>query len=218
MNFLTKLEKQILIGDGAMGTLLLTYGKDVCIEELNISNPDQIFSIHKAYIDAGADVIQTNTYAANYLKLARYGLEESVKEINSQAVKIAKKAAGNNTYILGTIGGNRGIKPSSIQLDDIKMSFREQLHALLLEGVDGILLETFYDREEIETVLEIARRETELPIIAQISVQDVGFMQDHTPIPKALSRLEKLGADIVGLNCRLGPHHMLKVLEGVPAA
>lgn len=216
MSFLTKLEKQILIGDGAMGTLLFSYGKDICIEELNLSKPEQIVSIHQAYIDAGADIIQTNTYAANYLKLARYGLEDSVKGINTAAVKIAKEAAEEKTYILGTIGGNRGIKPSSIPLSEIKRSFREQLHCLLSEGVDGILFETFYDREEIETVLEIARRETELPIIAQISVQEVGFMQDHTPISEALLRLEKLGADIVGLNCRLGPHHMLKVLEEVP--
>jgi methionine synthase / methylenetetrahydrofolate reductase(NADPH) len=216
MSFLSKLEKQILIGDGAMGTLLFSYGKDICIEELNLSNPEHIVSIHQAYIDAGADIIQTNTYAANYLKLSRYGLEDSVKKINTAAVQLAKKAVSGNTYILGSIGGNRGIKPSSIPLSDIKSSFREQLHCLLSEGVDGILLETFYDREEIETVLDIARRETELPIIAQISVQEVGFMQDHTPIAEALSRLENLGADIVGLNCRLGPHHMLKVLEEVP--
>ncbi|MGJ7921526.1 bifunctional homocysteine S-methyltransferase/methylenetetrahydrofolate reductase [Neobacillus sp. LXY-4] len=216
MSFLTKLEKQILIGDGAMGTLLYSYGKDSCLEELNLSRPEQILSIHTAYINAGADIIQTNTYAANYLKLARYGLEDSVKAINSSAVQIAKKAANGKTYVLGTIGGNRGIKPNSIQLDDIRTSFHEQLYALLVEGVDGILLETYYDLEEMESVLSIARRETELPIVAQLSMQEVGFMQDHTPIADALHRLENLGADVVGLNCRLGPHHMLKALEDVP--
>lgn len=216
MSFLSKLENQILIGDGAMGTLLYSYGKDSCLEELNLSHSEQILSIHRAYIDAGCDIIQTNTYAANHLKLARYGLEDSVKEINSAAVKIAKKAAEGNTYVLGTIGGNRAIKPNSISLDEIKKSFQEQLFSLLVEGVDGIILETYYDLEEIETVLSIARRETELPIIAQLSMQEVGFMQDHTPIAEALLRLEKLGADIVGLNCRLGPHHMLKALEEIP--
>lgn len=213
MNFLQKLEKQILIGDGAMGTLLYSYGKDSCAEELNVSHPEQIQSIHQAYIEAGADVIQTNTYAANYLKLQRYGLEDSVKEINSAAVNNAKIAAGNRAFVLGTIGGNRGIKPNSIPIEEIKRSFREQLYCLLFEKVDGILLETYYDREELETVLTIARKETKLPIIAQVSLSEIGILQDQTPINEAFSRFEALGADVVGLNCRLGPHHMLKSLE-----
>ncbi|WML54566.1 bifunctional homocysteine S-methyltransferase/methylenetetrahydrofolate reductase [Neobacillus sp. PS3-12] len=215
MNFLQRLEKQILIGDGAMGTLLYSFGKDSCFEELNISHPEQIQSIHKAYIDAGADVIQTNTYAANYLKLQRYGLEDSVKEINSAAVKNAKLAAGNKAFVLGTIGGNRGIKPNSVPIEEIKRSFREQLYCLLLEKVDGILLETYYDLGELETVLTIARKETKLPIVAQISLSEIGILQDQTPINEALRRLEGIGADVVGLNCRLGPHHMLKSLEQV---
>jgi methionine synthase I (cobalamin-dependent)/5,10-methylenetetrahydrofolate reductase len=215
MNLLQRLEKQILIGDGAMGTLLYSFGKDSCFEELNISHPEQIQSIHKAYIDAGADVIQTNTYAANYLKLQRYGLEDSVKEINSAAVKNAKLAAGNKAFVLGTIGGNRGIKPNSVPIEEIKRSFREQLYCLLLEKVDGILLETYYDLGELETVLTIARKETKLPIVAQVSLSEIGILQDQTPINEALRRLEGIGADVVGLNCRLGPHHMLKSLEQV---
>ncbi|PGY15164.1 homocysteine S-methyltransferase [Bacillus sp. OV166] len=216
MSFLDKLKNQILIADGAMGTLLYSFGKDSCLEELNLSQPGHIQTIHKAYIDAGADVIQTNTYAANYLKLQRYGLEDSVKEINSAAVSIAKKAAAqNDTYVLGTIGGNRGIKPDSISIEELKRSFREQLYCLLLEGVDGLLLETFYDFEELETVLTIARKETKLPIIAQVSHQEPGLMQDRTPVNDALKRLEGLGADVVGLNCRLGPHHMLLALEQI---
>ncbi|MEH7306679.1 bifunctional homocysteine S-methyltransferase/methylenetetrahydrofolate reductase [Neobacillus drentensis] len=216
MSFLEKLQNQILIADGAMGTLLYSYGKDSCLEELNLSQPNHIQSIHKTYIDAGADVIQTNTYAANYLKLQRYGLEDSVKEINSEAVRLAKKAASQtNTYVLGTIGGNRGIKPDSISIEELKRSFREQLYCLLLEGVDGLLLETFYDLEELETILTIARKETKLPIITQVSHQEPGFLQDRTPVNDALKQLEALGADVVGLNCRLGPHHMLLALEQV---
>lgn len=216
MSFLKKLESQILVADGAMGTLLYSYGKDSCLEELNLSQAGQIQKIHKAYIDAGADVIQTNTYAANYLKLQRYGLEDSVKEINSAAVQNAKKAAaGTGTFVLGTIGGNRGIKPSSVPLDEIKRSFREQLYCLLLEGVDGILLETFYDLPELETVLAIARKETDLPLIAQVSLHEPGILQDRTTVNEAFNRLEGLGADLVGLNCRLGPHHMLLTLEQV---
>ncbi|WP_066067799.1 bifunctional homocysteine S-methyltransferase/methylenetetrahydrofolate reductase [Neobacillus soli] len=215
MSFLEKLESQILIADGAIGTLLYSYGTDCCFEELNLSQPEQIQNIHKAYIDAGADLIQTNTYAANYLKLQRYGLEESVKEINGAAVRNAKLAAQKNAYVLGTIGGNRGIKPDSISLDELKRSFREQLYCLLLEGVDGLLLETFYDLEELETILTIARKETELPIIAQVSLQEPGFLQNRTPVNDALKRLEGIGADVVGLNCRLGPHHMLLAFEQI---
>ena len=215
MNLLEKLSKEILIADGAMGTLLYSYGTDSCFEELNLSHPEQIQAIHQAYIEAGADVIQTNTYAANYLKLQRYGIEDSVKEINSAAVRHAKQVAGANTFVVGTIGGNRGIKPESIPIEDIKRSFREQLDCLLLEGVDGLLLETFYDLEELETVLTIARKETKLPIIAQVSLQEPGVLQNRTPINDALTRLEELGANVVGLNCRLGPYHMLLTLEQI---
>ncbi|OCA85757.1 bifunctional homocysteine S-methyltransferase/methylenetetrahydrofolate reductase [Bacillus sp. FJAT-27225] len=215
MTFLEKLQTQILIADGAMGTLLYSYGSDSCFEELNLSHPEQIQNIHKAYIAAGADVIQTNTYAANYLKLQRYGLEDSVKEINSAAVRNAKKAAQDHNFVLGTMGGNRGVKPQSVSIEEIKRSFREQLYCLLLEGVDGLLLETFYDLEELETVLSIARKETALPIIAQVSLQEAGVLQDRTPINEAMNRLDGLGADVVGLNCRLGPHHMLVTLEQI---
>jgi methionine synthase / methylenetetrahydrofolate reductase(NADPH) len=208
-------QNKILIGDGAMGTLLYSYGSDFCYEELNLSQPEQIYNIHRAYLDAGADIIQTNTYAASYSKLERYGLQDQVKEINKAAVQIARRAA-KSKYVVGTTGGIRGIKPNSISLNEIKRSFREQLYCLLMENVDGIQLETYYDLQELETVLEIARKETSLPIIAQVSLQEVGFMQDRTPISDALLRLEQTGADVVGLNCRLGPYHMLKTLEEVP--
>ena len=178
MNFLEKMKNEILIADGAMGTLLYSYGKDTCFEQLNLSHPEQIESIHKAYLLAGADLIQTNTYAANRLKLARYGLEESVNDMNAAAVKLARQSvqSNGNGYVLGSMGGNRGIQTQSVSLEDIKISFREQLDSLLTQEVDGILLETFYDLEELETVLTIARKETNIPIIAQVSLQEVGIL------------------------------------------
>ncbi|QFT87311.1 Bifunctional homocysteine S-methyltransferase/5,10-methylenetetrahydrofolate reductase [Bacillus sp. THAF10] len=218
MGILDSLQQDnILIADGAMGTLLYSYGSDCCFEELNLSQPNQIYHIHQAYLNAGADIIQTNTYAANYHKLERYGLQDQVKEINSAGVRLAKKAAADHkgAYVVGTIGGIRAIKPEAIPLEEIKRTFREQLYCLLLEGVDGILLETFYDLEELETVLQIARKETKLPIISQVSLQEVGYLQNRVPITEAMNRLEALGADIVGLNCRLGPYHMISTLEEV---
>ncbi|WP_257348466.1 bifunctional homocysteine S-methyltransferase/methylenetetrahydrofolate reductase [Pseudalkalibacillus decolorationis] len=209
-------QDKILIGDGAMGTLLYSYGSDCCFEELNLSESEQIFNIHRAYIEAGSDIIQTNTYAANYPKLERYGLQDQVKEINSSAVQLARKAANKHAYVVGTIGGIRGITPHTVTIEEIKRSFREQLYCLLMEDVDGILLETFYDVEELETVLSIARKETALPIIAQVSLQETGFLQNRTHITEALTKLETFGADIIGLNCRLGPYHMLSTLQEVP--
>ncbi|MFC0477495.1 bifunctional homocysteine S-methyltransferase/methylenetetrahydrofolate reductase [Robertmurraya beringensis] len=215
MNLLNKLKKDIVIGDGAMGTLLYSYGTDSCFEELNLSHPDDILNIHKAYLRAGADVIQTNTYAANSLKLQRYGLEDSVDKINRAAVKIAKQAITNESFVVGTIGGNRGIRPNSFSIEEIVQSFSQQLHYLLDEDIDGLLLETYYDFDEMEAVLPYARKETNLPIIAQVSMQVPGIMQNRMPINEALLRLESLGADVVGVNCRLGPHHMLESLEQV---
>lgn len=104
MNLLDRLNNSILVADGAMGTLLYSYGKDTCYEEFNLSHSEDIFNIHRAYIQAGAQVIQTNTYGANYYKLSQYGLEEQVKAINIEAVRIAKQAADKDTYILGSMG------------------------------------------------------------------------------------------------------------------
>ncbi|EGL82782.1 homocysteine S-methyltransferase [Caldalkalibacillus thermarum TA2.A1] len=216
MALLDDLQARVLIADGAMGTLLYSYGVGHCYEELNISQPEQIQAIHQAYLDAGAQVIQTNTYAANYAKLSRYGLEDMVKEINVHAVRLAKAAANGRAYVLGTIGGIRGAGRKATPLEEIKRSFREQLFWLLQEEPDGLILETYYDLEELSTVLQIARKETPLPIIAQVSLHEAGVLQGGIPLSEALNQLEELGADVIGVNCRLGPHHMLRSLEQVP--
>ena len=216
MSFLDVMKKRILIGDGAMGTILYSNGVDQCFEELNITHPDQVLSVHKAYIEAGAELIQTNTYGANYIKLSRYGLEDQVNKINRAAVQIAKSAKKDHTYILGNIGGIHGAQTSIDSIDEIKRSFKEQLYCLLLEGVDGLILETYYSLEELVTVLKIAREETDLPIITNVSMHEKGILENGILLPDALRQLEDYGADIVGVNCRLGPHHMVESLESVP--
>jgi methionine synthase / methylenetetrahydrofolate reductase(NADPH) len=216
LGLLEDLQHQILIADGAMGTLLYSHGIDCCFEELNLSRQEEILYIHKAYIEAGATVIQTNTYGANYVKLSRYGLEDQVKEINQTAVRIAKQAAKGRAYVLGTIGGLRSIKKNAITIEEVKRTFREQLYALLSEDVDGLLLETYYDLEELLTVLHIARKETNKPVIAHVTLHEVGVLQDGTHLADAFHQLETLGADVVGLNCHLGPYHMIRSLEEVP--
>jgi homocysteine S-methyltransferase len=216
MGLLEDLQSAILIGDGAMGTLLYAHGVDSCFEQLNVTKHEEILRVHEAYLKAGAHLIQTNTYGANYHKLARYGLEDDVKTLNVAAARIAKQAAKNKAYIAGTIGGVRALTKSTTTIEEIKRNFREQLFWLLHEEVDSILLETYYDLEELKTVLSIARKETDKPIIAHVSLHEKGVLQDGTPLGDALIQLESLGADIVGLNCRLGPYHMIESLEEVP--
>ncbi|MDG0766085.1 bifunctional homocysteine S-methyltransferase/methylenetetrahydrofolate reductase [Bacillus halotolerans] len=215
MGLLEDLKKQVLIGDGAMGTLLYSFGIDRCFEELNLSKPEEIQRIHKAYVEAGANIIQTNTYGANYIKLSRHGLEDDIKKMNQEAVKIAR-ASASDAYVLGTMGGIRTFNKNAYSLDEIKRSFREQLYLLLHEEPDGLLLETYYDLEEAREVLKIARKETDLPIMLNVSMHEQGVLQDGTPLSDALRSVADLGADIVGINCRLGPYHMIEALSEVP--
>ncbi|ENH97709.1 bifunctional homocysteine S-methyltransferase/5,10-methylenetetrahydrofolate reductase protein [Gracilibacillus halophilus YIM-C55.5] len=216
MTLLQKLQNEIVVGDGAMGTLLYSHGVDQCFESFNLTNPEQVQRIHQSYIAAGANVIQTNTYGANFIKLSRYGLEEKVHQLNQQAVKIAKRAANEDTAVLGTIGGIRGVQKRITSKKEIIRSFQEQFYTLLSAGVDGILLETYYDMDELMTILKIAREETSLPIVTNVSMHEPGILENGTLLADALHQLEELGSDVVGVNCRLGPHHMLEALETVP--
>lgn len=217
MGFLEDIKTKTLIGDGAIGTFLYLNGLDRCYEELNLTDPSKVKEVHQAYIDAGADIIQTNTYAANKIKLARYGLEDSVTVINQQAVDCARAAAnGKEVYVLGTMGGIRGFQKRTQSMSEIVESFEEQLESLLTCDIDGLLLETFYDFEEISACLAIARKRTNLPIVAHVSLDEVGVLHGGIPLNDALLALEDLGADVVGINCRMGPFHMLQSFEQVP--
>lgn len=216
MNLLENLKNNVLVADGAMGTVLYSHGIDFCYEEMNVEKPDIIEKIHLDYIAAGADIIQTNTYSANALKLARYGMEDRVKEFNEAAIKIAKRAAASgNQYVLGTIGGLRGIRKSDASLPEVVAIVREQAEALLSGDPDGLLLETYYDFEELSTVVKELRKLTNQPIIAQVSMDEPGVLKNGMPLNDALHELEAIGADIVGVNCRLGPFHTIQAFEKV---
>lgn len=215
MGLLEALKSKVLTADGAMGTLLYSYGLDNCHEEMNIIRPDVIEKIHGEYIAAGADVIQTNTYGANAIKLARYGLESKVVEINEAAVTLAKKAANGGQFVIGSIGGIRGVRKSDTTLEEILTAIREQATVLIDGQIDGLLLETYYDFEELSETIKMLRSITNMPIIAQVSMHDPGVLQNGLKLNVALQQLEKIGADIVGVNCRLGPHHTIQAFEGV---
>ncbi|MEL3962583.1 bifunctional homocysteine S-methyltransferase/methylenetetrahydrofolate reductase [Lysinibacillus endophyticus] len=216
MGLLEALKSKVLTADGAMGTLLYSYGLEHCHEEMNLVKPELIEKIHSEYILAGADVIQTNTYGANAIKLARYGLESKVVEINEAAAKLAKKAASSgNQFVIGSIGGIRGVRKSEVTLDEILDAIRVQAETLIRADLDGLLLETYFDFEELTETLKMLRNMTDLPIIAQVSMHEPGVLQNGLKLNDALQQLESLGADVVGVNCRLGPHHTIQALEGV---
>ncbi|MCM3713623.1 bifunctional homocysteine S-methyltransferase/methylenetetrahydrofolate reductase [Halalkalibacter oceani] len=216
MKLLERLANEVLVGDGAMGTLLYEQGVDQCFEEVNLSNPDKIIAVHKQYVEAGADVIQTNTYAANSLKLEKYGLENQVQLINEAAVALAKQAADGRTFVVGTIGGVRRFQLEEWSLQEIEESFNEQMKYLLQGGVDGLLLETFYDLEEAKMATTLARKWTNLPIIVNLSLGEIGVMNGGIPVADAFRELIAAGANVVGLNCRMGPFHMLRSFESIP--
>ena len=216
-NLLERLENNVLVADGAMGTTLYSNGLESCHEYNNISNPNAVEEIHRAYIEAGADIIQTNTYAAKKCQLKTYGYEDKFEEINIRAAEIARSAAGEKTFVLGTIGAIRGLRECELTLESIVNETLDQVKVLLsTEKIDGLLFETYYDQEEIRTILSEVRKLTDLPIITNISLLESGITQNGEKVTDALSALVNLGADIVGLNCHLGPYHMIKSFKQVP--
>ena len=216
-NLLERLENNVLVADGAMGTTLYSNGLESCHEYNNISNPSAVEEIQKAYIEAGADIIQTNTYAAKKCQLKTYGYEDKFEEINIRAAEIARSAAGEKTFVLGTIGAIRGLRECELTLEAIVNETLDQVKVLLsTEKIDGLLFETYYDQEEIRTILSEVRKLTDLPIITNISLLEAGITQNGEKVTDALSALVNLGADIVGLNCHLGPYHMINSFKQVP--
>ncbi|MEJ7505847.1 bifunctional homocysteine S-methyltransferase/methylenetetrahydrofolate reductase [Staphylococcus warneri] len=206
--FLNKLQNNVLVADGAIGTIFYSEGLDTCPEAYNLTHPEKVEHIHRSYIEAGADVIQTNTYGANFEKLKAFGLEHKVKEIHKAAVQIAKKAANEDTFILGTVGGFRGVKQDDLSLSPIQYHTEHQIDTLVDEGVDALLFETYYDLEELKGIVISTKRKHHIPIIAQLTASNTNYLVDGTPINDALKQLVECGADIVGLNCHHGPHHM----------
>ena len=211
------MHNRVLIGDGAMGTFLYKMGFPVGIsyEEMNLKSPEVIRDIHSRYIEAGANLLETNTFSANYDKLSKFGLESKVEEINRAGVRIAREAAGQDNYIVGAVGSIRGGRRTNVLTKELKRFFEQQMSALLTEGVDGILLETFYDVEELQLALSVARKLTDLPVICQFAVEDVARTLDGYSMPEAFHLLQQEGADVIGFNCRTGPNGIMKAIQSI---
>lgn len=210
------LKNNILIGDGAMGTYLshLGYPVGISYEELNLLSPTVIEDIHQQYVQAGANVIETNTFSANRYKLSRYGLEDQTGEINRAGVRIARAAAGNEAYVLGAVGSIRSGRRINVSPRELAAYFGEQIAALLEEGPDGILLETFFDLEEMEIALKTVREQNlQIPVIVQFAVDQVGRTLDGYRIADAFAVLKQQGADVVGFNCHSGPKGIMSVIQ-----
>ncbi len=211
----TALTHSLLVGDGAMSTYFYQQGIPVgmTVEELSLSQPEWVEEVHRHYRRAGAEVLETNTYGANRERLARYGLEGKVSRINREAALLARRAAEEAAYVVGAVGSISAGRVPNWSQAEYRDLYEEQATALLYAGVDGIILETFLDLEELVLALEAIRPLTDLPILCHVAMIEVGRMRDGHRLTEAFAELKRKGADGVGLNCRLGPLELQRALE-----
>jgi homocysteine S-methyltransferase len=215
-DFVSILAEQVVVFDGAMGTRLYELGVFLnrCFDELNLSNGSLVESVHRSYVAAGADVIETNTFGANRPKLDRHGLGDQVRAINQAGAGLARKAAGN-AFVAGAIGplGVR-IEPwGPTSVDEAVEIFAEQAAALAEGGVDLFSVETFYDLAEVEAVVRGIRRVSDLPIVAHMTLEDDGSSLEGVAPEVFGPRLAALSVQAVGVNCSVGPAAMLEAVE-----
>ena len=213
---------QVVVFDGAMGTMLYARGVFInqCYDELVLRSPDLVREIHAAYVKAGAEVLETNTFGANRLKLTQYGLEGQVTEINRRAAEVAREAAGEQRLVAGAVGplGVRLEPYGSLGRDEARAVFVEQMAALKLGGADCFLLETFADLEELEQAILAARFvDSTMPVIAQATVGP-DLRTAYGASPEDIARvLDRWGVDVIGLNCSVGPQTILEAIERMTA-
>lgn len=224
-SFLDTLNNGPLVFDGAMGTQLYERGIFInkCFDAANLSNPDLVVAVHEAYLDAGADAITTNTFAANALKLRRHGLEDEADQINAAGVELALRAAQDRAFVGGSIGPT-GQVPAMLtdrETEDIRAAFRRQSGVLAKGGVDFVVLETFRQLSEIRLAIESVREVCDLPIVAQMAFDSERKTADGATPDRVAMLLVDWGADVVGTNCLEGPNVVFDVIKdmvgrGVP--
>jgi methionine synthase I (cobalamin-dependent)/5,10-methylenetetrahydrofolate reductase len=218
--FREQLLQRALVADGAMGTVL--YSKGIFInrsfDELNIAMPDLVKEVHAEYVKAGAEIIETNTFGATRTRLAAFGLAEKLKDINAAGVRLARQAVGNSgAFVAGAIGplGVRIEPLGATSFAEANQVFREQAEALLEAGVDLLVLETFSDLNEIREAIFAARRVAgnDMVIVAHVTIDDNGNMPDGATPEIFTKKLDEWPADVIGLNCSVGPKATLETIE-----
>lgn len=220
MNLLETLTQKTLLADGAMGTMLHARGVgfDKCFDELNLTNPAAVADVHREYIEAGAELIITNTFGANRFKLSKHGLQEDVTEINRAGVELAKRvvsASFKDVLIAGDVGplGVRIAPYGRVKLEEAREAFAEQIQALAEAGADLIIIETMSDLYEIKEAILAAKENSSLPIIASVTfTRDDRTLLGDDPV-KVAHRLVAAGADVIGVNCSGGPSQLLRILK-----
>jgi methionine synthase / methylenetetrahydrofolate reductase(NADPH) len=220
MNLIEELQERLVCGDGALGTLLLDQGLPIesCLEEVCATDPARVRQIHSDYIAAGARVIETNTFGANAARLARFGLENRVREFNQAAATLAKTAAaGKDVCVAGSVGP-LGLSAMDAEARGIDRAdcFREQIEALLEAGVDAIFLETFMDDVEMEIALREKVSLSDCTTICSFACEPEGRLASGRPIAGAFARMRERGAHITGVNCMNGPNATVQLLRHIP--
>lgn len=201
-----------------MGTLLDLYEySDLPHEIQNINNPEIVERIHREYIQAGAEIIQTNTYSGNRLRLAQFHLEDRVKEINQTGVEIARRAAGDTIYVAGSVGPTgKLLEPiGKVSLVEARKVFEEQIRILVEAGVDLIMLETFVSLTELDAAIDAAKSVSSLPLIAQKTFPEDGAILSGTFPIEVAEHLMAKGVDVVGANCTVGPQRMFTIIRSM---
>jgi len=221
MDLLDELQTRVLCGDGAMGTMLLEDGisRETCLEELCLTQPKRIETVHEKYICAGARVIETNSFGANAVRLERFGLEDRVAEINRAAAQVASKAArGKKVYVAGSVGplGLTGKEALSRGVDRRDL-FREQIKGLLEGGADLIFFETFMECEEMEIAFQAGKDVGAGLAVCSFVCDPEGRISPGVSLANAFARLRVLGAQIMGVNCLNGPAGVVQLLRLLPA-
>jgi methionine synthase I (cobalamin-dependent)/5,10-methylenetetrahydrofolate reductase len=208
---------RVHVADGAMGTMLYGRGMflNVCYDELNLKQPDLVRGIHRDYVQAGAELLETNTFGANPIKLAHWGLAQETARINTAAAQLALDAAGERAAVAGAIGplGIRIEPYGEMSVAEARAAFAPQVEGLLAGGVSGFVLETFSDVSELRAALEAVRAACDLPVIAQMTVGTDGKTHYGTDPETFGPRLSAMGADVIGVNCSVGPHGVLEAIE-----